>query len=61
MIFPRLVTHSLDVGLRGTNIQERVIDRFRELLRLDQESPIPGSDIVASIATVQNRARARTA
>ena len=58
MILPRLITHSLNVGLCGANIQERVIDRFSELLRLDQESPVPASDIVASIAAVHNPARA---
>ena len=58
MILARFITHPLNVRLCGANIQERVIDRFSELLRLDQESPVPGSDIVASIASVQNPARA---
>lgn len=58
MMLPRLVAHTLDVRLGGAHIQERVINRLRELLRLDQESPEADADIAASIATAGIPARA---
>ncbi len=57
-MFACFITHSLDVGLSGTNIQKRVVKRLGELLRLDQESPVPAAHIAASIATAKHPARA---
>jgi hypothetical protein len=56
-MFAGLVTYPLDVRLGGTDIQERVIDRLREFLGLDQKSPA-AADIAASIAIWENAARA---
>ena len=57
-MFPRFVTHPLDVGLRGAYVEQRVVDRFCEFLRLDRNSPLVGTGNAASIATEDFRARA---
>lgn len=57
-MFPCFVAHSLDVGLCGAHVEERVIDRFCEFLRLDRNSPLVGTGNAASIATEDIPARA---
>lgn len=58
MMLPCLITHTLDVQLSGTDVKQRVIYGFGELLGLDRNSPSQGTGIAASIASATSRARA---